>query len=165
MLIRSALPGDLESINLIYNQAVEERFCSAHLERVPMEEHRVWFGRHRPDRFPVYVAEKEGDIAGWISLSPYREGRQALSHVAEVSYYVHRNHRGLGLGSELMKHVLEVAPGFGFGTLIAILLGENLPSIALLERHGFRRWGVMPGIARIGKVRSDHLYYGLKIRE
>lgn len=163
MQLRKAVFADLAAINEIYNQAVQELFSTAHLRPVSMEYREQWFASHHPDRYPVLVAETEGAVAGWISLSPYRSDRQALEHVAEVSYYVHREERRRGIGDLLLEHVLETAPGYGFEVLIAILLDKNPASISLLEKHGFSRWGTMPGIARIGPFRADHLYYGLKL--
>ena len=163
MKIRLADWPDLPVINDIYNQAVEERFCTAHLFPVTMEQREVWFREHDPDRFPVYVIAEGEQVAGWTSLSSYRSDREALKHVAEVSYYVDRNHRGRGFGQQLINHVLSVAPGFGFSVLIAILLSRNPASIGLLEKSGFELWGRMPELARIGQERADHLYYGRKL--
>jgi L-amino acid N-acyltransferase YncA len=162
MELRAATPSDLMEINMIYNQAVEDRFSTAHLEKVIPEQREKWFRQHDPRRYPVFVLEDQGEVIGWISLSPYRADRQALAHVAEVSYYVHRQHRGKGLGKRLLNHAIEVAPLYGFSVLIAILLGRNQASIGLLEQSGFSRWGNMPGIARVGDEVADHLYYGLK---
>jgi L-amino acid N-acyltransferase YncA len=81
MEIRNARPDELPAINEIYNQAVRQGFCTAHLEQVSMAERKQWFASHEPTRFPFFVTLDEG-VSGWISLGPYREGRQALSHVA-----------------------------------------------------------------------------------
>jgi len=163
MRIRIAQAGDLLAINDIYNQAVRQRFCTAHLKPVGMEERKVWFASHDPGIFPVFVIETNHRIAGWLSLGAYREDRQALAHVAEVSYYVDEKDRGKGLGISLLEHAVKVAPSFGFSVLIAILLDKNPASIGLLERFGFESWGVMPGIALIEGQEADHLYYGLKL--
>jgi phosphinothricin acetyltransferase len=163
MEIRKARPGDLQAINRIYNQAVHQLFCTAHLEPVGMEERKQWYATHDPDHFPVFVAEQEGEIVGWTSLGAYRENRQALSHVAEVSYYVDEMARGKGIGSSLLDHAMHVAPAYGFSVLIAILLDRNPASIALLQKYGFKEWGRMPGIARISGQLADHLYYGLRL--
>lgn len=154
---------DLPIINEIYNQAVRQRFCTAHLEPVSMEEQEKWFTSHDPESFPVFVAANHQGVAGWVSLGPYRMGRQALAHVAEVSYYVDEQHRGEGTGNRLMEHAIRVASQFGFSVLIAILLNKNPASIGLLEKFGFERWGAMPGIALIDGQEADHLYYGLKL--
>lgn len=163
MMIRQARREDLPSINEIYNQAVVRKFCTAHLVPVSLEQRENWFRAHDAKRFPVFVVQAGEDIAGWISLSPYREERQALNHVSEVSYYVHEAHQGRGIGGQMLRHAISVAPAYGFSVLIAILLDRNFPSIALLEKHGFEKWGSMPGIAQIGSSRADHLYYGLKL--
>jgi L-amino acid N-acyltransferase YncA len=163
MNIRLAHPGDLPAINEIYNQAVGELFCTAHLHQVDMDYRREWFSEHDPLRFPVYVYEERGSVLGWISLGPYRKGRQALDHVGEVSYYVHRLSRGRGIGKQMLEHVIRTAPQLGLTVLVAILLDRNSASISLLEKEGFTRWGAMPGIARIGHDSADHLYYGLKL--
>ncbi|RPI44430.1 MAG: N-acetyltransferase family protein [Bacteroidetes bacterium] len=163
MIIRKAVPGDLIAINEIYNQAVLQGFCTAHLQPVDREYREQWFAGHPPEFFPVFVAETDMGVAGWISLSPYRQGRQAFAHVCEVSYYVHRDARRKGIGSSMMEYAIRIAPDYGFDVLIAILLDRNPASLALLEKNGFARWGAMPGIARIGQHSADHLYYGLKL--
>ncbi len=163
MNIRPAGREDLEAINRIYNQAVNQLFCTAHLEPLGMEERRQWFALHDPARFPVFVALEEENVVGWVSLGPYREDRQALAHVAEVSYYVDELTRGKGIGKSLLNHAIHVAPDYGFSVLIALLLNRNPASIALLKKYSFEEWGRMPGIARIEGRQADHLYYGLRL--
>ena len=163
MGIRLAREEDLPSINRIYNQAVKQKFCTAHLCPVDMESRRNWFNHHDPGKYPVYVTHDNEIITGWVSLGPYRSDREALAHVGEVSYYVDRSFRGKGIGSHLMKHAIDQAPLFGLTILVAILLDKNPASIGILEKFGFSKWGSMPGIAKIGDVTADHLYYGLKL--
>jgi L-amino acid N-acyltransferase YncA len=163
MEIRHAHPEDLHSVNLIYNQAVEERYSSAHLEPVDLEYTREWFTGHPAESCPVFVACEKEQVLGWISLSPYRKGRQALEHVREVSYYVHNGHRGKGIGQGMMEHVIHTAPALGISVLVAILLAKNPASRAMLQKFGFAQWGNLPGIARIGTEELDHLYFGLKL--
>lgn len=163
MDIRLAVEKDLPQINDIYNQAVRQGFCTAHLEPLSLQEQNEWFRAHNPDVFPVYVCVSGERVSGWVSLGAYREDRQALAHVAEVSYYVHEKNRGMGIGSSLVTHAIRVAPHLGFSVLIAILLSKNPASIGLLNKHGFFCWGSMPGIARINNQLADHLYYGLKL--
>lgn len=160
MEIRLARQEDLPSINRIYNQAVKQGFCTAHLEPVHMEERKQWFFSHVPMRFPVFVVVEKKNVIGWVSLGPYRESREALAHVAEVSYYVDEHERSKGIGSMLLDHALCKASDYAYSVLIAILLDKNLGSIALLQKFGFKEWGRMPGIARIDGQNVDHLYYG-----
>jgi L-amino acid N-acyltransferase YncA len=163
MKIRKALQEDLSTINEIYNQAVQQRFCTAHLKQVGMEERQSWFTAHHPVHHPVFVAVDQRGVVGWLSMGPYREGREALAHVVEVSYYVAEKMRGKGVGSMLLDHAMQTAPAYGYTVLLAILLDKNLASRRMLEKFGFEVWGCMPGIARIDDQLADHLYYGLKL--
>jgi len=156
--------ADLEAVNEIYNQAVESKFSTAHTEPVSMDERMNWFSEHSNPRYPVYVWEEEGVIAGWLSFSPYRKGREALHATAEVSYYVHNAYRRRGIGRRLLEFAIIKAPDLQFKTLIAILLDPNTASIALLEKFGFERWGNMPAIAEIDFEKFNHLYYGLHLK-
>ena len=155
--------GDLEAINEIYNQAVESGFSTAHTSPISMDERREWCLEHDPGRNPVFVWEEKGVLAGWISLGPYRKGREALGSVAEVSYYVHNDYHRRGIGSRLLEYVIDVAPRYNYKTLIAILLDKNISSIALLRKYGFELWGDMPGIAEINGGKFNHQYYGLRL--
>ena len=163
MDIRLAQREDLAAINKIYNQAVRQKLCTAHLSSISLKHREAWFEKHDPSRFPVFVTVQGERVTGWVSLGPYRSERQALAHVVEVSYYVDEQERGKGIGSMLLEHAITFAPSFGFSILIAILLNRNPASIALLEKFGFSRWGTMPGIAKIDDQLVDHLYYGLKL--
>ncbi len=163
MDIRLATEEDLAAINGIYNQAVRQRFCTAHLAPVDLDYRRAWFCDHPPERYPVFVYQEDNVIKGWASLGAYRADREALAHVAEVSYFVDNESRGRGIGSQLLQYALNVAPGCGLKVLVAILLDKNPASISLLKKFGFSLWGSMPGIASIGDETADHLYYGLKL--
>lgn len=163
MEIRKACEQDLADINEIYNQAVRQRFCTAHLSPVDMEYRRKWFIGHDPERFPVFVSHDHEKVTGWISLGPYRAGREALAHVGEVSYYVDQAYRGEGIGSLLLKYVIGVATLYDITILLAILLDKNPASLAILKKFDFSSWGTMPGIAEIDGETSDHLFYGLKL--
>jgi phosphinothricin acetyltransferase len=163
MEIRIAREADQPAINEIYNQAVRQRFCTAHLKEMKIGERERWFALHNSASFPVFVAVTDRGVTGWISLGPYREDRQALAHVAEVSYYVHELERGHGVGSSLLRHAIQIAPEYGFSVIIAILLSRNPSSLGLLKKFGFEEWGRMPGIARVFGELADHLYFGLKL--
>ena len=163
MRIRLALEKDLSTINAIYNQAVDQKYCTAHLSPLSQSQQASWFKKHDPTRYPVFVSELDNKVIGWVSLGAYRIDRQALDHVGEVSYYVDNRQQGKGLGTHLLKHAILKAPDFGLSVLIAILMGRNQASIGLLEKLEFSCWGTMPGIAKIDNQEVDHLYYGLKL--
>ena len=163
LLIRVATLGDLPQIVAIYNEAVEQRFATADLEPVTIEQRTAWFGEHDPDGLPIYVAEQAGRILGWCSLSAYRPGRAALRRTAEISYYVRADARGRGIGTALVEHAIDDAPRVGKQVLFGILLERNTASINLMKKCGFVLWGRLPDVASIDGQLVSHVYYGRKI--
>lgn len=162
-MIRKVEIQDLFVINDIYNQAIEVKHQTADTEPITIEMRQKWYLDHDVESYPIFVFEKQNKILGWCSLSAYRKGREALKQVAEVSYYIHKDFQRQGIGSDLLKYALQVAPDYKFETLIAILLEQNKASIKLLEKFGFCKWGTLPKAAIFDGERFDHLYYGLKI--
>ena len=163
MQIRIAKPGDLKQIVAIYNQAIAEGNCTADTHSLTVEERQGWLNIHSPDKYPIHVMEEDGVITGWCSLSAHRKGRMALRNVAEISYYVDKNHRRKGVGKKLMQHALQKAPRLGLHNLFAILLDINQVSVALLEKNGFSKWGHLPDIAEFSHKTCGQFIYGRKV--
>ncbi|MGZ2368244.1 N-acetyltransferase family protein [Ancylomarina sp. YFZ004] len=159
MNIRLAQHTDLKSINTIYNQAIDARYCTADLDHISLEEREQWFQSHSEDKYPVYVGEVEGEVIAWFSFSAWRAGRRALAMSSEVSYYIHENHFRKAYASQLMNFALSKAPALGFRNLFAILLAPNIASTKLLEKFDFELWGKLIDVAEIdGEVCSQGIY-------
>ena len=162
MRIRVARRADLDAIVEIYNQAVASQ-STADLDPVTVRGREEWFGQHPAERHPILVAEAEGEILGWASVSGYRRERRALRHTAEITYYVDAGHRRRKIGSELVREAVRRCPSLGIKTLFAILLEDNHASVGLLESLGFERWGALPRVADFDGREVGHLYYGLRV--
>ena len=83
-LIRLARPGDYQRILDILNDAIEKRRYTALLTPVTIESRRQWFQDHQDGRHPIYVADIGDDIAGWMAVTAYRDGREGFCHACEV---------------------------------------------------------------------------------
>lgn len=160
MIIRPATSKDYSEIIKIYNHAVDEKFATADTEHVSLESRKDWFAQHSPETYPIYVGEENGEIIGWCSLSPHRPGRKALRTVAEISYYIHKDHRRKGVAGSLIQYTIESAKSLGFKNLISILLDLNKPSIHILEKYGFEKWGHLPEVAEIDVVICGQYIFG-----
>jgi L-amino acid N-acyltransferase YncA len=157
--VRLATEADLPAIDAIYNQAIAERFCTADLKPIGEQRRREWFDAHNVEWYPAFVYE-EDRVLGWLSLSAYRPGREALQDVAEISYYVDEAHRGKGIGSRLMEHALAESVRIKKRVLFAVIIEGNDASAALLKKFGFEQWGILPQvIACYGEVRAQ-IYLG-----
>ena len=163
MRIRNFAIDDLEVIVNIYNHAIDEKFATADTEYVTIDSRKEWFAQHSAETYPIYVAEENNEIVGWCSLSPHRPGRKALRSVAEISYYIDKDHRRKGVANTLITYTIEKAKELGFKNLFTILLDLNKPSIYILEKFGFEKWGHLPDIAEFGGVICGQYIYGRKI--
>ncbi|MDG2166795.1 MAG: GNAT family N-acetyltransferase [Opitutales bacterium] len=163
MTIRTALETDLQAIVDIYNQAVSMGNATADTEPTNIEPRRSWLAAHSIDQHPVYVEEDNGTVRGWCSLTPYRAGRKALRHTAEISYYVDNQCQRQGIASRLVKHAMQDCSRLNLKTLFAIILDTNQGSISLLKKFGFEEWGYMPGVADFDGTECGHTYLGKRV--
>jgi L-amino acid N-acyltransferase YncA len=157
--VREATEADLPAIVAIYNATVPTRMVTAELEPVTVESRLPWFREHSADHHPLWVAESEGLIAGWISLQSFIT-RCAYWGTAEVSVYVDENFRRHGIGRQLLRDVIERGPSLELHALVGCIFGHNTPSLRLFERVGFERWGFLPGIARLDGIERDLVIVG-----
>lgn len=162
-IIRLSQTADIRAINDIYNQAIDTRCSTGDLEHYSLEYRKEWFEWHSPDKYPVLVCEIDNKIAGWACLSPYRNGRTGFMHTIEVSYYVHNEHKQKGIGSLLLKSIIDKAKELEYRVIIAMLFHTNTGSIKLLEKFGFEKWGCLYDAIEIDGVVFNHLCYGLKV--
>lgn len=155
-----ATQDDIPAIVAIYNQAIIRGGCTADTEPIDPIQWQHWLDTHPADKYPVWVAFEQNTVVGWVSISAWRPGRKALLGVAEVSYYIHNDFQGRGIGQQLLSHAIGHMETLQLHTMLAILLGVNSRSIALLEKHGFTKWGTLPGVARFSDSSSDQVIYG-----
>ena len=93
------------------------------------------------------VACESDIIAGWAALSRVSQ-RDVYRGVAEVSVYVAQEFRGKGIGSLLMRALVDESEQAGLWTLQASVFPENSASVRLHESCGFRIVGRRERIAR-----------------
>jgi L-amino acid N-acyltransferase YncA len=160
MIIRLAQMDDLPALVDIYNQSIPSQQSTGDMQPLRVEDRRGWFEEHRPEAHPIFVAEVEGQVAGWCSLSAYRPGRAALRFTAEISYYIALDHHRQGIGTALVEHALAACPALQIRHLFAIVLEGNQASLSLLEKMGFEQWGYLPRVADFDGKEVGHLYYG-----
>lgn len=137
--LRCAVEADLVAINDIYNHNVLHSTCTYQEEQEPMEDRLVWFASHGP-RHPITVAEIDGRVVGWGSLSAFHS-RSAYRFTVENSVYVHHEFYRRGIGSLILGDLISRARALDHRTIIAIIDSEQTSSVALHVRFGFEKVG------------------------
>jgi len=162
---RTAELTDLSAIVEIYNQAVPTHRSTANTTPVTVEGRKAWFYEHEPDKRPIFVAEVDGQVVGWCSLSVYRPGRSALRFTSEISCYIDNNYQRQGVGRELVHHALEAAPSLGIKNIVAVLIDRNEASRKMVEKLGFQQWGYLPRVLDFDGQECGEFYYGIRVAD
>lgn len=145
--LRPATSADAAATAEIYNHEVTTTTVTFDLVTRTVEEQAAWLGA-RSGALEVVVAElDDGTIAGFASLSPYRD-RPAYRTTVEDSIYVHPDHRGTGVGRALLTEIVDVARARGFHSVIGRIVGGHEASIRLHASLGFERVGVEREVGR-----------------
>jgi phosphinothricin acetyltransferase len=146
MLIRPATLDDAEVIRAIYNNEVLNTTVTFDLVARTVADQEEWMLAHA-GVYPVIVAEDQGEVVGFASLSAYRP-RPAYSTTAEDSIYVAASHRGAGIGKTLLGELVVLGGALGFHSIIARIVGDHSASIALHRSCGFELVGVEREVGR-----------------
>jgi L-amino acid N-acyltransferase YncA len=141
--IRPLEPGDWPSVRAIYLEGIATGNATFESEAPEWQE---WDSRHLPDL--RIVAEVDGTVAGWAALSPV-SSRCVYAGVAELSVYIASAMRGKGVGKALLAAVIAGSEAKGIWTLQSGIFPENMASLALHQKFGFRILGTRE---RIGKM-------------
>lgn len=136
MITRLAVTTDAEAIARIYNQGIAERIATFETEPRTAAQIAAQLA-DKGDRFPTVVVERDGQVVAWAGAGAYRS-RGAYAGVAEHSVYVDRAARGTGAGRAALEALFRAYEERGFWKLVSRIFPENVASIALHERAGFR---------------------------
>ena len=131
-------PAVLEILNeaIIHSTALYE-----YQLRTP-ENIRAWFAEKRAGRFPVIGMEEAGALRGFATYGTFR-ARAAYKYTVEHSVYVHKDHRGRGIGMALMQELIARARQQQYHVLVGGIDIANAVSVRMHERLGFNHAGTI----------------------
>src|SRR6201996_6181749 len=105
----------------------------------------------RSHRLPHLVATLNGEVIGYAYVVLFRK-RPAYRFAVKHSIYIHHDHQGRGIGRLLLGELIDACAAAGFRQMIGYIDGDNTASLALHDKVGFARVGLLPGVAyRYGK--------------
>ncbi|HEY9732954.1 MAG TPA: N-acetyltransferase family protein [Drouetiella sp.] len=145
--IRPAVEPDIAAIRDIYNYFVTNSTATFATAEETLEERRAWFVAHDTNNLPIIVAEYDGRVVGWASLSFYHQ-RCAYRQTVEISFYIDKEFVGRGIGRQLTESLIESAREHDFHCLVSLVCSENDASIALLKKFDFQTVGVLKEVGK-----------------
>ncbi len=138
-VFRPAREADLTALTQIYNAAVVGPDSTGHITPLLVDDRRPWWQSHSDPRYPILVAEDSagGMVLGYASLSPWSEGYPTYLHTVESSLFLAPAARGQGLGTALMRALLEEARHLGHHVVLSRVWATNSASLAMCRKCGF----------------------------
>ncbi|UOQ56674.1 N-acetyltransferase family protein [Leucobacter allii] len=147
MEIRDATPAELPGIAAILNEAIARSTAVWSSQQVTAADREAWLAEHERLGYPVLVAVDEAaggrEVLGYAAFGAYRGAFDGYRHTVEHSVYVRADRQGLGVGRALMEALVVRARRLGKHVMVAAIDAANTGSIAMHERLGFERAGVL----------------------
>lgn len=102
-----------------------------------------WFRNKEAGALPVIGAFGEGgNFLGFASYGDFRHW-PAYKYTVEHSIYIHKEHRGKGIGFALMQRLIEEAKQQQYHVMVGGIDASNNASIYLHEKLGFFHAGTI----------------------
>ncbi|MGY3609116.1 MULTISPECIES: N-acetyltransferase family protein [unclassified Bradyrhizobium] len=153
IIVRASREADVEAMLSIYRRHIRRGVDdSVEDSGVPepddFRDRRKNFRNHR---LPHLVATRDGEVVGYAYVVLFRK-RPAYRYAVKHSIYVRHDQVGRGIGRLLLGELIGACAAAGFRQMIGYIDSDNAASLALHQRFGFARAGLLPGVAyRFGR--------------
>jgi L-amino acid N-acyltransferase len=142
-LIECTYEGHAEQILAIFNEAIITSTALYDYKARTIENMANWFKAKESGAYPVIgMVDDAGTLLGFASYGSFRAW-PAYKYSIEHSVYLHKDHRGKGLGKTLMLALIERAQAQQYHIMVGGIDAANATSIALHEKLGFTHSGTI----------------------
>ena len=128
---------DWAEVRAVYRAGIETGDATFELDAPGWEE---WDRSHLPE-YRLVARARDGTVLGWTAVAPVSD-RCVYGGVVESSIYIGPAARGQGVGTALLRGLVEATEAGGVWTIQTGIFPENEASLRLHETCGFRVVGV-----------------------
>lgn len=148
IVIRPSRDADVEAMLAIYRRHIRRGLDEGVDEGDTPEPDDLRERRKnlKSKRFPHLVATIDGTVVGYAYVVLFRK-RPAYRYTVKHSIYVHHDHIGKRVGSQLLRGLIDACAAAGFRQIIGYIDADNAASLALHDRFNFVRVGLLPAVA------------------
>jgi L-amino acid N-acyltransferase YncA len=136
IIIRDAVEGDLEDILNIYNDVIINTTAVYSEQPHTLQMRKDWYDDRIKNNFPVFIADLDGNVAGFSSFGHFRVW-PCYRYTVEISVYVEASQRGKGISKILLKSLIDHAGEMNIHAVLAGISADNQISINLHRSFGF----------------------------
>lgn len=130
----------------IFNEAIVNSTALYDYQPRPLASMEGWFAVKENGNFPVLgLEDRAGALLAFGSFGTFRAW-PAYKYSVEHSVYVHKDHRGKGLGMQVMQALIAAARERNVHAMLGGIDATNTGSIALHQRLGFKHVGTLPQV-------------------
>jgi L-amino acid N-acyltransferase len=127
----------------IFNEAIANSTALYDYKPRTIESMGNWFKAKEAGNYPVIgMIDDAGVLLGFASYGTFRAW-PAYKYSIEHSVYLHKDHRGKGLGKVLMHALIERAQSQQYHIMVGGIDTSNTTSVALHEKLGFTHCGTI----------------------
>ena len=186
--VRPAIEADLPGVLTIFNHYVLHTVTSFLVQEANLEYVKSRFEKAKERGLPYFVAVQEGDVLGYAYASPFRGFMLGYGHSVEITIILYPGHTKRGLGSLLMKNLLDALKTtkhigreagyeenlveFDIWNVMAIMSVDDKSEDGTFgmslkewyEKWGFKVAGRLEGIGEKQGRRLDTLYMELQLK-
>ena len=145
VILRTPRWEDLDDLLELINSLVEEQAEIYITDKFTREKEAEWLfkvlRRLERDELFLLVAEVDKKV---IASSDFQIQGGTDERIGAIGIVIRNGYRNLGIGTEIMKTVLEHAALFGLRTVTVNAFATNKRAIHVYERVGFVESGIIP---------------------
>ncbi len=145
-IVQCSFERHADAILAIFNEAIVNSTALYDYKPRTSQNMVAWFETKRNGGFPVIGIEDAGGVL--LAFGSYGTFRAwpAYKYTVEHSVYVHKDHRGRGLGVSVMQALIAAARQNDVHAMVGGIDATNAGSIALHEQLGFKHVGTLPQV-------------------
>jgi L-amino acid N-acyltransferase YncA len=141
---------DRKAIMDIFNHYVENSFAAYPENKLPYQAFDMFL--QMSSGFPTgSIRDQNGKIVGFGMLRTHNP-MPTFSQTAEVTYFIHPDHTGVGLGKMLLSFLEKGAVEKGITNILANISSLNPRSIEFHQKNGFMECG---RFRKVGKKKGQ----------
>ncbi len=139
VVIRLLTPDDKDQLYAMFGSMSEEalRWSMAPYSEKVIER---WINNY--EHLIPLVAEFHNRIIGYSAI--FKNPHPRMKGIADIGCYLHQDFHGIGLGTAMTQHLLELVRDHDVHRLTALVVEENSASIQLYTKFGFTIEGTQP---------------------
>lgn len=145
--VREMAAADLSTLRRFLNEEIADGLAVYYDQKRSPTQFFDWYHARRTAGWPLLVAERDGEIAGFGAYGlfrPWSGFRPTVEHLLVVG----RAHRRRHIGSALLQALTERARAEGRHSMIGVIDSEDDASLEMHTAQGFTEVGRLPEIGR-----------------